>query len=132
MALTWCVAVVGFACVIVHSFPLDYALSPGDWAASPTVSAEQAAASIIPSGVCVEADNDIAPHLSSRDQVILLDETPRGCPWVVLQTVNPSYPFGSTTAPEAQRADWLSHNGYRLVFAENQVYVYYRPAGAPG
>jgi uncharacterized membrane protein len=128
-AMAWSGLTVLSAVVIIHTFPLASVFSPGGWEASPLISSEQAAASVIPSGVCVEADNDIAPHLSSRDQVILLDEVPRGCPWVVLQTAYPSYPLSSTDLA-AQRGNWLASNGYRLVFSQNQVYVYYRPAPA--
>ena len=128
-ATAWSGLVVLFAVVIIHTFPLAAVFSPGGWADSPLISAEQAAASVVPSGVCVEADNDIAPHLSSRDQVILLDEVPRGCPWVVLQTAYPSYPISSIDLA-AQRANWLASNGYRLVFSQNEVYVYYRPQPA--
>jgi uncharacterized membrane protein len=125
-ATAWAGATVLFAVVIIHTFPMASVFSPGGWQASPLTSSEQAAVSVIPSGVCVEADNDIAPHLSSRDQVILLDEVPRGCPWVVLQTVYPSYPLSSMQLA-AQRGNWLAHNGYRLVFSQNEVFVYYRP-----
>jgi len=80
---------------------------------------------MIPSGVCVEADDNIAPHLSSRDQVILLDQVPRGCPWVVMQTFVGVYPLNSELLV-VERFDWLRSNGYRLVFDQAQVYVYHR------
>jgi hypothetical protein len=73
----------------------------------------------------VEADDDIAPHLSSRDQVLLLDQVPRGCPWVVLQTAQASYPINDIVLA-VERADWLRENGYQLVFNQAKVYVYHR------
>jgi len=88
--------------------------------------AENQAVALIPDGACVEADNDIATHLSARTQVLLLDEIPRGCPWVVLQTAMPSYPLNDVTLV-SERADWLAANGYQLIYSEANVSVYHRP-----
>jgi uncharacterized membrane protein len=122
----WAALVFAFACVMVHSFPMFSVLSINQWRATPVTTAENAAVALIPDGVCVEADNYIAPHLSARTQVLLLDEIPRGCPWVVLQTYYPSYPL-SDTKLEAERAGWLAANGYQLVFSQSSVSLYHRP-----
>jgi uncharacterized membrane protein len=125
LAVGWSSLVFVFAVVITHSFPARSVFNADQWASDPLTTAQAAATAVIPSGVCVEADDNIAPHLSSRDQVILLDQVPRGCPWVVLQTVADVYPFTSELQI-VERVDWLQSNGYRLVFSQSQVYVYHR------
>lgn len=125
-AVGWAALVFAFACVLVHSFPMFSVLSVNQWRATPVTTAENAAVALIPDGACVEADNYIAPHLSARTQVLLLDEIPRGCPWVVLQTYYPSYPL-SDTKVEGERANWLAANGYQLVFSQSSVSLYHRP-----
>jgi uncharacterized membrane protein len=126
LAVGWAALVLASACVIVHTFPMWGVFDYDQWQATPLTTAQNAAVALIPNGACVEADNDIAPHLSARTQVLMLDEVPRGCPWVVLQTVNPSYPLNSATL-ESERADWLAANGYQLVFSQAGVSVYYHP-----
>lgn len=125
LAVAWCGAVLALAVVITHTFPIRSVFNAGQWQADNLTTAQAAATAVIPSGVCVEADDNIAPHLSSRDQVILLDQVPRGCPWVVLQTLAGVYPLSSGLLA-VERIDWLRANGYRLVFSQSQVYVYHR------
>lgn len=123
---TFGVVAAALAFTALRPMPLYRVFDPGAWTGNAFIAAENRAVATVPSGVCVEADNDIAPHLVSRTQVLLLDEVPRGCPWVVLQTANVSYPFSGPAAEQA-RADWLAANGYRLVFSSTEVFVYRRP-----
>ena len=106
--------------------PLREVFAPGPWRTTAFIAAENQAAAMVPDGACVEADNDIAPHLVSRARVLLLDAVPHGCPWVVLQTATVSYPFSGPTAEQA-RAAGLAASGYQLVFSSNEVFVYHRP-----
>jgi uncharacterized membrane protein len=106
--------------------PLREVFAPGPWTASPFITAQNEAVARVPDGACVEADNDMAPHLVSRTRVLLFDTVPRGCPWVVLQTATVSYPFNSP-ADEKARAAGLATLGYHLVFSSNEVFVYHRP-----
>jgi uncharacterized membrane protein len=126
LAVGWAGLILVFACVIVHTFPMGSVFNIHQWQADPVTTAENSAVALIPDGVCVEADNDIATHLSARTQVLLLDEVPRGCPWVVLQTEYPSYPLNDTVLV-TERADWLAANGYQLIYSEANVSVYHRP-----
>lgn len=123
--VAWSGAILAFAIVITHTFPLFSVVQPGQWSADQFTTAEAAAAAMIPDGVCVEADNDIATHLVSRTQVLLLDQVPRGCPWVVLQTVGATYPIGDPNLV-SERALWLRANGYVLVYSQAQVFVFHR------
>jgi uncharacterized membrane protein len=124
-AVAWPALILLFAVVITHTFPIRSVVNADQWTADSLTTAEAAATAVIPSGVCVEADDDIATHLSSRDQVILLDQVPRGCPWVVLQTAEPSYPLNDILSA-VRRGDWLRENGYQLVFDQAKVYVYHQ------
>jgi uncharacterized membrane protein len=124
-AVAWPALILLFAVVITHTFPIRSVVNADQWTSDSLTTAEAAATAVIPSGVCVEADDDIATHLSSRDQVILLDQVPRGCPWVVLQTAQPSYPLNDILSA-VRRGDWLRANGYQLVFDQAKVYVYHR------
>jgi uncharacterized membrane protein len=128
-ALGWAGFVLAGAVVLVFQYPmpLGSVFSPNSWRANGFTTAANQALAEVPSGDgCVEADNDFAPHLSSRTEVLLLDLVPHGCPWVVLQTAAVSYPF-SGPAVEQSRAQWLAADGYQLVFSSNQVFVYHRP-----
>ncbi|MBS2964465.1 DUF2079 domain-containing protein [Actinocrinis puniceicyclus] len=124
-AVGWPALILLFAVVITHTFPIRSVFNAGQWSADALTTAQTAATAMIPSGVCVEADDDVATHLSSRDQVILLDQVPRGCPWVVLQTAQNSYPLNDILLA-VERAHWLRQNGYQLVFNQAKVYVYHR------
>jgi len=125
VAVAWPALILLFAVVITHTFPIRSVVNADQWTSDSLTTAEAAATAVIPSGVCVEADDDIATHLSSRDQVILLDQVPRGCPWVVLQTAEPSYPLNDVMSA-VRRGDWLRENGYQLVFDQAKVYVYHQ------
>lgn len=121
--------------VVQAPMPLRQIFSTGPWESGPYVTAQNAAVAKVLGGMgsnggCVEADNDIAPHLVSRADVLMLDAVPHGCPWVVLQTATVSYPF-SGPAGEQARAQWLVAHGYQLVFSSNEVFVYHRPTALP-
>jgi hypothetical protein len=55
---------------------------------------------VIPDGADVEADDNISTHLSSRTNVVLLDQNPHLRDWMVLQTFATQFPAdsGSTSA----------------------------------
>ncbi|HEX4787685.1 MAG TPA: DUF2079 domain-containing protein [Actinospica sp.] len=125
---TWAGAVLVATIVagVQWPMPLREVFAPGPWQSTPYITAENEAVAMVPDGACVEADNNLATHLVSRTQVLLLDEVPRGCPWVVLQTATVSYPFSGPGA-ERIRAQQLAAVGYQLVFSSNEVFVYHRP-----
>jgi hypothetical protein len=83
----------------------------------------------VPSGVEVEAANNLGPHLSGRDTVLLLDGTPRWAPWVVADTKGLDFPF-CTPRQQAQDVAYLKAHGYQQVFADDGYVVLHRPADA--
>jgi len=88
----------------------------------------------VPSGVTVEAVNDLGPQLSRRDTVLLLDQQPRWAPWVVADVAQPEFNFTTVNA-ERQRVALLERSGYRIVFKREGYVVLHRagrPAGTAG
>ncbi|GAA1969308.1 DUF2079 domain-containing protein [Kitasatospora viridis] len=105
---------------------------PSNWTAQHDEKSLIKAASLIPSGVWVEADNQIAPRLTARDHVVLVDQVPRGCEYVLIRTKNRSFPFASPTE-QAARAQLLLANGYQQVWssADGGVLLLHRVGDQP-
>ncbi|MBO0829413.1 MAG: DUF2079 domain-containing protein [Streptosporangiales bacterium] len=120
-----------FACaatlVTALWFPFHNLAHASWWTASPRQRAAAAAVAKVPDGVTVEAMNYLGPALSGRCDVRLLDRTPRGAPWVVLDTAHRSFPF-VTLAEQRHRLPYLEAHGYREVF-RSDGYVVLRKGG---
>ncbi len=113
-AVRWSGAVLVAAVVLCGFFPFLHLVEPHWWRVSARDVAAAAAVAAVPPGVRVEADNHIGPHLSARNPVLLLDATPRGAPWVVLDTQFRAFPFHSVADQQARLA-LLETRGYRRV-----------------
>ncbi len=126
-ATVWAAAICVAALVYVPSSPFGSLLHPGFYRVNSRIRAAAAAIAHVPSGVEVEASNNIGPRLSGRDTVLLLDGTPRWAPWVVGDTLGLDFPFCS---PRQQAAEltYLQAHGYSLVFAADGYEVLHRPA----
>ncbi len=126
-ATVWAAAICVAALVYVPSSPFGSLLHPGFYRVNSRIRAAAAAIVHVPSGVEVEASNNIGPRLSGRDTVLLLDGTPRWAPWVVGDTLGLDFPFCS---PRQQAAEltYLQAHGYSLVFAADGYEVLHRPA----
>jgi hypothetical protein len=91
------------------------------------------AASVVPSGVTVEATDDVGPQLSGRDTVLLWNGyggSPLFPPWVVANVARDEFTFASV-GEQVQRVALLRHHGYRIVF-EGGGYIVMRSPGAAG
>ena len=126
-ATIWAVAICAAALVYFPSSPLGSVLKPGFYGTNARMRAAAVAIAHVPSGVEVEASNNIGPRLSGRDTVLLLDGTPRWAPWVVGDTLGLDFPFCSP-AQQAQELSYLRAHGYALVFADDGYVVLHRPA----
>ncbi len=126
-ATLWAAGICAAALVYFPSSPFGPLLHPGFYGTSARIRAAAAAAAHVPSGVEVEAVNNVGPRLSGRDTVLLLDGTPRWAPWVVADTIGLDFPFCS---PRQQASDvaYLLGHGYSLVFADDGYVVLHRPA----
>ncbi len=128
-ATLWAAAIFAAALVYVPSSPFGSLLHPGFYGVNARMRAAAAAVAHVPSGVEVEASNNLGPALSGRDTVLLLDGTPRWAPWVVGDTLGLDFPFCSP-GQQAQELAYLRANGYTLVFADDGYVVLHRPADA--
>ena len=128
-ATLWAAGICAAALVYFPSSPFGPLLHPGFYGTNARIRAAAAAAAHVPSGVEVEAVNNVGPRLSGRDTVLLLDGTPRWAPWVVADTIGLDFPFCSPSQ-QAQDVDYLLNHGYSLVFADDGYVVLHRPADA--
>ena len=128
-ATLWAAGICAAALVYFPSSPFGPLLHPGFYGTNARIRAAAAAAAHVPSGVEVEAVNNVGPRLSGRDTVLLLDGTPRWAPWVVADTIGLDFPFCSPSQ-QAQDVDYLLNYGYSLVFADDGYVVLHRPADA--
>jgi uncharacterized membrane protein len=123
----WAAAICVAALVYFPSSPFGDLLHPKYYMVNARMRAAAAAVAHVPSGVEVEAVNNIGPRLSARDTVLLLDGTPRWAPWVVADTIGLDFPF-CTAAQQGQLVDYLLARGYTQVFADDGYVVLHRPA----
>ena len=97
--------------------------------------AAAAADAVVPSGVTVEAVNDLGPQLSGRDTVLLWDgdggTPPMAAPWVVANIRQRQFTFRSV-GEQRQRVAFLEHNGYRVVFRRDGYLVLHRAGSRVG
>jgi uncharacterized membrane protein len=103
---------------------------PARWAPAPYQQALVEAAALVPNGATVEADNGVAPHLTSRTHTVIADRTPRGAEFVLLQTVQRSFPFESA-ADQRDRAAFLLDHGYARVWSRDGVVLLRRVGHQP-
>jgi uncharacterized membrane protein len=129
LATLWAAAICAAALVYFPSSPFGQLLHPNFYGTNARMKAAAAAVAHVPPGVEVEAANNIGPHLSGRDTVLLLDGTPRWAPWVVGDTIGLDFPF-CAPRQQAQEVAYLRAHGYTEVFAADGYVVLHRPADA--
>lgn len=78
----------------------------------------------------MEADNQIAPRLTARDHVVLVDQTPRGCEYVLIRSIGRSFPFASDQQ-QRDRIRLLLAHGYQQVWGSNGVVLLHRWQNEP-
>ncbi|CAM5532867.1 hypothetical protein [Streptomyces narbonensis] len=89
-----------------------------------------AAAELIPDGATVEADNTIAPRLTARTHVVIVDTVPRGAAWVLLRVDDRTFPF-ATTEDQAARVALLLAHGYTEVRRQDGTVLLHRTTRIP-
>jgi uncharacterized membrane protein len=123
----WAAAICAAALVYFPASPFGDLLHPKFYGVNPRMRAAAAAIARVPSGVEVEAANNLGPRLSARDTVLLLDGTPRWAPWVVADTIGLDFPF-CTPSEQADLVHYLLAHGYTRVFTDDGYVVLHRPA----
>jgi uncharacterized membrane protein len=126
-ATLWAAGICVAALVYFPSSPFGPLLHRSFYGVDARMRAAAAAVAHVPSGVEVEASDNLGPRLSGRDTVLLLDGTPRWAPWVVGDTVGLDFPFCSPSQ-QAEELSYLQAHGYALVFADDGYVVLHRPA----
>ncbi|MEV4559634.1 DUF2079 domain-containing protein [Kitasatospora sp. NPDC049285] len=107
---------------------LYHLLLPYEWQPKPELAALTRAAALIPDGATVEADNQVAPRLTNRTQVVLADGVPRGQEYVVLRYTHRAFPFQRDPEQAEYRASLLAR-GYRELFDQDGVTLLQHPGG---
>jgi hypothetical protein len=91
--------------------------------------AAAAAVAVVPSGVTVQAVNNLGPQLSGRDTVLLWDgdgkHGPLRPPWVIADVARLEFTF-SSVAQQKQSVGVLLRSGYRTVFERDGYVVLHR------
>jgi uncharacterized membrane protein len=135
VALVCAAAMCAVAVVLVPRFAFGPALSPSYYRQIPQTRAAAAAVAVVPSGVTVQAVNNLGPNLSGRDTVLLWDGdggTPAlGSPWVVANVRQPEFTFASVRQ-QKRRVALLERNGYAVVFAGRGYIVLHRAGASSG
>ncbi|HKE49872.1 MAG TPA: DUF2079 domain-containing protein [Actinomycetes bacterium] len=122
----WAVATLAaIVLVSMFRFPLGDQFTGQAWRLGEREWAAAAAVALIPDGVTVEADNRLGPHLTTRTTVLLLDQTPRGADWVIVDTEKRSFPFDSV-AEQLDRLAMARAEGFDVVFDRSGFVVLHR------
>ncbi|HEX3647633.1 MAG TPA: DUF2079 domain-containing protein, partial [Pseudonocardiaceae bacterium] len=129
-ATVWAVAVLVIGVWNVPGFGFDPLLHPSAWHHDTAIRAEAAAVARVPSGVTVEAANNLGPALTGRTTVVLWDQVPRWAPWVVADTTRKRFPF-CDVAQQRARITFLTAHGYRIVFTDDGFLVLHHPGPLP-
>jgi uncharacterized membrane protein len=135
VGLVCAAAMFAVAVALVPRFAFGPALHPAFYHRTASEKAAAAADAVIPSGVTVEAVDNLGPQLSARDTVLLWDgdgNTPIfGAPWVVANVTHQQFTF-SGVREQRQRVALLERRGYRVVFQRDGYLVLHRPGPATG
>jgi uncharacterized membrane protein len=128
-------AMCGVAVILVPHFAFGAALRPSFYQRNAQAKAAAAADAVVPSGVTVQAVNNLGPQLSARDTVLLWDgdgsTPPLGSAWVVANIRRPQFTF-SSVREQRQRVALLERHGYRVVFQRGGYLVLHRVRSSAG
>jgi uncharacterized membrane protein len=134
IALGCAVAMLAVAVYLVPRFAFGAALHSSFYHRDAQMKAAAAADAVVPSGVTVQAVNNLGPQLSGRDTVLLWDgdgqHGPLRPPWVVADVARQAFTFASLNQ-QKQSVATLLRSGYRIVFQRDGYVVLHR-TGTPG
>ena len=133
VGLACAAAMCAVAICLVPHFAFGRAFRPSFYQRNAQEQAAAAADAVVPSGVTVEATDNLGPQLSARDTVLLWDgdgETPPlGAPWVVANISQPQFSF-TGVREQRQRVALLERHGYKVVFSSHGYVVLHRAGPA--
>jgi uncharacterized membrane protein len=135
VGLACAAAMCAVAVVLVPHFAFGAALRPSFYQRNAQAKAAAAADAAVPSGVTVQAVDNLGPQLSARDTVLLWDgdgsTPPLGSAWVVANISRPQFTFASVRE-QRQRVALLERHGYRVVFQRDGYLVLHRGGSRAG
>jgi uncharacterized membrane protein len=134
VGLALCVAILAINIIAIFAIPkspLKQIFRPSFYEQTARTKAAAAAVNTVPSGVVVEAANDVGPQLSSRDTVLLWDgeRPPLGAPWVVADVQLRVMTFSESLQAQVRRVNLLLHDGYKIVYQRDGFIVLHRVRG---
>lgn len=130
VGVVWGALVLVIGLWTVPGFAFGTVLRPSAWHRTAAIGAEAAAVAHVPSGVTVEAADNLGPRLTGRTTVLLWDNLPRWAPWVVADTHSPEFPF-CALYDQRTRVGYLLAHGYQVVFADDGYEVLHHPGPLP-
>ncbi len=124
--LTGCAAVLVLGMLVqAGDYPVSRIWTERFWARDLRVQAIDRVLEQIPSDVCIEADNSIAPHLTGRDYVTRIQRSNEQATWMVLDFSREDTGWQGTS-PEVAYALALSR-GFEPVVQDNVIVLLRRP-----
>ncbi|WP_343317356.1 DUF2079 domain-containing protein [Arthrobacter sp. TMP15] len=118
---------VGIA-VIPGLFPVHNVVSGKAWQYTAHMAAQQRAVNMIPSGVCVEADDRLIPHLTNRTNAGMLGRQVDYASWAVIDfTQTDTGGGGDGNFTPFQALQFKQDYGFRVVHQDDGIMVLYRP-----
>jgi hypothetical protein len=135
VGLACAAAMCAVAVALVPHFAFGSALHPSFYQRNAQMNAAAAADAVVPSGVTVQAVDNLGPQLSARDTVLLWDgdggTPPLGSPWVVANVGQVQFTFYSLRDQD-KRVALLERSGYRVVFRRDGYVVLHRVGSRAG
>ncbi|HEX2808577.1 MAG TPA: DUF2079 domain-containing protein [Kineosporiaceae bacterium] len=123
--LVWCVAAVGIGLAVKSpNYPVSGLWSGRVWVRDARWHAVHDTLPMIPAGQCVEADNQIAPQLTTRDYVTRVTMSRGLATWVIVD-MNQKETGWQAPAP-AIAVDISLKNGYRIVSWEGPIVLLHK------
>jgi uncharacterized membrane protein len=133
VALGCAVAMFAVALYLVPRFAFEPALHSSFYHRDANKNAAAAADAAVPSGVTVEAVNNLGPQLSGRDTVLLWEgdghHGPLRPPWLVVDVQRKDY-FFTGVSQQKQDVAMLLRAGYQTVFKHGGYIVLHRGGSA--
>ncbi len=111
--------------------PLNSLFTGQAWTYSPHMAAQQRMVNMVPSGVCVEADDRLVPHLTNRTVVGIIGRQTAYATWAIIDfTQNDTGGGGDGNfTPIAGLAYEKSH-GFQELSWDDNIVLLYRPGPA--
>lgn len=109
-------------------FPVHNLVTGKAWEYTAHMAAQQRVVNMIPSGVCVEADDRLVPHLTNRTNVGMLGRQVDYASWAVIdftQTDTGGGGDGNFTPFDALQ--FKEYYGFRVVHEDDGIMVLHRP-----